>query len=384
MNLMSYKELKEQLGWDQDLSITLFTPPVSSKKNSNAPRHKKRLSFLSDSQYLTSPPSDSEIDEAALYPDSGSSPRLYNSHSRNLSVSSTDSRLEPEQDDLTYLVSPSGCGVASLYSSSTCSSKSLTINPNGSGFPQPLFSCADDDEEGDEGEEETAEGEIDSGVSLSSLPPFSRPSSSNSSSSAYESTVLGNPPHLTVEGRSGFSNEIIPCSTSDSSLTSGASSAMLPTSLLDDDSRSMMDTLPPHPSNSQTNEQQQQQLELANFVSSLPLPTPSFASALERDAENTPFELDPTANHSHAMAVKQNLHLGSCDPKTDDTHYPHRHQHPRGALQPIGNFVREPSDDWFDRKGVRPLAQGNGRARSFIIKDGNDRQVRSRWNLDSN
>ncbi|MCG8625597.1 MAG: hypothetical protein MJE68_26805, partial [Proteobacteria bacterium] len=92
---MSYKELKEQLGWDHDISLTLFTPPASAKKTGKAPKHKKRLSFLSDSQYLTSPPStltsDSEVDEDGLDSDSGS--ESHSCSSLRLSDSSSTTSL---------------------------------------------------------------------------------------------------------------------------------------------------------------------------------------------------------------------------------------------------------------------------------------------------
>ena len=80
---------------------------------------------------------------------------------------------------------------------------------------------------------------------------------------------------------------------------------------------------PPGFSDSQTDAS----AELATFVSSLQRPIPSFSGVLKRDAENTPFEFDPTVNHT--LAMKQNLHLGSCD---QQQHYHHRHHHHRAPL----------------------------------------------------
>ena len=360
---MSYKELKEQLGWDLDLSCTIFTPPVSSKRKNNTPKHKKRLSFLSDSQYLTSPPSDCELDDACVHSDSeshsDSSPTLSCSSSSTISASLTDSQTGSDQDIAFFGGSPR-FGV-DTFSPSTCSSESLAINPNGSGFPQPLFSCADEDDEEEEGERG------DCCLSLSSFPPSSRLSTSSATSFLNEPTTMGQP-LCQMEEESRI--EDISCSTTSGiSLASGSNSAMLST-LLDEDSCSIMDTLPPHPSNSQNN-------ELASFVSSLPLPTPSFSGALDRDAENTPFEFDSLSNHTMAGAVKQNLHFGSCDPKAD-AHY---RQNSRGPLQPVENIIGER----FNRKDGRPLAKGNRRAKSFFARDSNRQSTAmNRGNLDSN
>ena len=364
ISLMSYKELKEQLGWDQDVSCALFTPPVSAKRNNSAPKHKKRLSFLSDSQYLTSPSSDSssdgELDDSHSY----SSPRLYDSdsHSNCFSTSLLDAQID-ENQDVGFLLSPPGCGIPSLSPGalSRCSSQSLTVNPNGSGFPQPVFALAtnNDDEDSEE------EGE----VCLATCQASSRLPSSNGTSSLYASTDVRDSLHPMMKDDDG--QNIVSCSTSASSLASGASCTALPTLLDDEDSRSMMDTLPPCSSNSQTDE-----LELASFVSRLQLPTPSFGGALERDAENTPFEFDLAANHTMAAAVKQNLHLGSCDPK-------HPSQSPRAPLQSLENFVGGP---YANLKPVRPVARGTSRARSFIVKDNGDRRAafekrtEERWN----
>ena len=365
MTLMSYKELKEQLGWDQDISLILFTPPVSAKKKTNkVPKHKKRLSFLSDSQYLTSPPSDlasdSELDEAGVDSSSEShscsSPRLSDSRSSSLSESLSESQNDVDPD-FAFLVSPPGCGIRSPSPSSSspshCSSQSLVINPNGSGFPQPDFCSAAELEE----DRQVYDRFI---TACSSL----RDTSSSGSSSLYEPTTVGEPLHLMVEDTNS-------CSTSETSIASGSSGNNTPTfvdedskfsddkmsTFVDEDSRSIMDTLPPCPSNPQTD-------ELSSFVSSLPLPTPSFSGTLERDAENTPFELDPVSSTNHTLAaVKQNLHLGSCEPK----HLSHHHiMNPRVPLQSVENLIREPT---ASSKDVIPLAKVSGRARNFTAKN---------------
>ena len=353
MTVMSYKELKEQLGWDQDISCILFTPPVSAKKKKEATKHKKRLSFLSDSQYLSSPPSDlimsdNEVDEADVYSGSEShsrsSSRLADSSSLSSSLSDSHSDTDP---DLAFLVSPQdgrNCLYSSLSSPSHCSSQSLTINPNGSGFPQPLFSNAEDEDEDEDG------------LPLpSSGPPLVGTAASNGVSSLYELTTVGD--RMVENG--------ISCSNVDLSTTSGSKVS----TLLDNDSRSAMDTLPSPPpgfSDSQTDAS----AELATFVSSLQLPTPSFSGVLKRDAENTPFEFDPTVNHT--LAVKQNLHLGSCD---QQQHYRHRHHHHRAPLQPVENVLGQPLVDARCSKDDRLLAiaQGSGRARSSVANKSDNR-----------
>lgn len=372
MTLMSYKELKEQLGWDHDISLTLFTPPVSAKKKtSKVPKHKKRLSFLSDSQYLTSPPStltsDSELDEASVDSDSEShscsSLRLSDSRSSSLSASLSESQSYVDPD-FAFLVSPPGCGLQSCSPSSSpscCSSQSLIVNPNGSGFPQPDFRDIDEDRE-------LYDQFVAAYNSLSSL----REASSSGSSSLYEPTTVEEPPHLTVE-------DAISCSTSATSIASGSSGNTTPafadedskfsddkmSVFVDEDSRSLMDTLPPGPSNSQTN-------DMSTFVSSLQRPTPSasFSGALERDAENTPFELGPTAtNHTlAACTVKQNLHLGSCETKHFNQHY----MKPRAPLQSLENLVREPSASMCSSKDVILPAKVRGRGRSYVAKNTSD------------
>lgn len=392
---MSYKELKEQLGWDQDMCSILFTPPVSAKSRNGASKHKKQLSFLSDSQYLTSPPSDlnsdnevyDDKDESCSHP----SPRHFNfgSNSSSLSASLSDSHSsDTDRDqDFVVLVSPPGCGINPLSPSSLshCSSQSLTINPNGSGFPQPVFNC---DEENDEETDEEDNGGL---PSLSFALPSSKISSSNGASSVYESTAVHEVHFLEVRGGDmavagtttstacGSSEAALSIvldedsksvmdtfstasvddqlhqSTSYSSASATCPSNDAPVLAILEDSRSIMDTIPPpNPSSSPGSPTD----ELTSFVSSLPLPTPSFTGVLERDAENTPFELDPTANHSMAAAVKQNLHLGSCDTKM--THpqfhaYARIHPKQRVPLQPVDNFVREPFGGVFSKNNDRQV-----------------------------
>ena len=369
MTLMSYKELKEQLGWDHDISLTLFTPPVSAKKKTTkAPKHKKRLSFLSDSQYLTSPPStltsDSELDEAGVDYDSEahscSSLRLSDSSSSSLSasLSETQSYADP---DFALLISPPGCGLRSRSPSSPshCSSQSLIVNPNGSGFPQPDFHDIEEDGE------QLYDQFIAAYDSLSSL----RETSLGGSSSLCEPTTVEEPHRLTVE-------DAISCSTSATSIASGCSGNTTPafadkdskfsdnkmSIFVDEDSRSLMDTLPPCPSTSQTN-------ELSTLVSNLPLATPSasFSGTLERDSENTPFELDPTLTNHTLAAVKQNLHLGSCETKHFNQHY----TKPRAPLQSLENLVREHSASMIlcNSKDVILPAKVRGRERSYVAKD---------------
>ena len=367
MTLMSYKELKEQLGWDHDISLALFTPPASAKKTSKAPKHKKRLSFLSDSQYLTSPPStltsDSELDEPDVNSDSDSeshscsSLRLSDSNSSSLSASLSESQSYVDPD-FAFLVSPPGCGLHSRSPSSSprCSSQSLVINPNGSGFPQPDFCDIEEDRK-------LYDQFVAAYNSLSSL----RETSSSGSSSVYEPTTMEEPRRLTVENT-------ISCSTSGTSVASDSSGNTIPafvdedskfsdddkmSTFVDEDSRSLMDTLTPGPSNSQTD-------ELSSFMSSLPLPTPCFSGALERDTENTPFENDPTSTSHTLAAVKQNLHLGSCE-----TQYPDKHHivKPRAPLQSLENLVQESSANACRSKDVILSAKVRGRGRSFVSND---------------
>ena len=396
ISLMSYKELKEQLGWDQSMCSILFTPPVSAKSRNGASKHKKRLSFLSDSQYLTSPPTDLNSDDE-LYDDedeshSHPSPRQSDpgSTSSSLSASLSDSHLgDTDRDqDFAVLVSPPGCGIHPLSPSglSRCSSQSLIINPNGSGFPQPVFNCDD------ENDEETDEEDNAGLPSLNFALPSSKTSSSNSASSLYESTTINEVHLLEVRGSdmavSGCTTSVA-CGSSEAALsivvdedsrslmdtfstasvdnqlhqsTSYSSASATYASndapvlaIVQEDSRSIMDTIPPpNPASAPSSPTD----ELTSFVSSLPLPTPSFAGVLERDAENTPFELDPTANHSMAAAVKQSLHFGSCDTKMTRPHvhaYARVHPKPRVPLQPVDNFVREPLGGVFSKDNDRQV-----------------------------
>ena len=362
MALMSYKELKEQLGWDHDISLTLFTPPASAKKTSKAPKHKKRLSFLSDSQYLTSPPStltsDSEVDEDGVDSDSGSESHscsnLWLSDSSSTtslsaSLSESQSYIDP---DFAFLVSPPPrCGLlphSPSSSPSLCSSQSLIVNPNESGFPQPDFCDMEEDRR-----------LFDQFVAAYDSLLSSREASSSGSSPLYEPTSVKEEPRdrLTVE-------DAISCSTSATSIASGSSGSTTPafadedskfsndddemSIFVDEDSRSLMDTLPPDPSNSQTNKP-------STFVSSssIPLPTPTpagpsasanFDGALERDAENTPFEIHPVVATSTLAAIKQNLHLGSCEIRhTNQLQCPHLCSavNRRPPLQSLENLVQE-------------------------------------------
>ena len=406
---MSYKELKEHLGWDQGMCSILFTPPISAKSKNGASKHKKQLSFLSDSQYLTSPPSDLNSD-SELYDDEGEShfhpsPRRSNSSSFSALLSDSHSSDTDQEQEIALLVSPPGCGMHPLSPSRLfhCSSQSLTINPNGSGFPQPVFAYADGDEESDEED-----------VCSFPLPSYALPSSkipsSNGASSLHESTAVSKVHLLEVRGDDmaiSGSTTSVACGSSEAALSivldedsrsimdtfSAASvgeslhkGASYPNTsatcasnnapvlaILEEDSKSIMDTLPPpNPASSPSSPTD----ELTNFVSSLPLPTPSFTGLVERDAENTPFELDPTANHSIAAAVKQNLHLGSCDSKMTHPHhhaYAHVHPKPRIPLQPVNNIVREPFGAFYS-KVTQPLAHGGGMARNCVSED-SDRQV---------
>lgn len=379
MTLMSYKELKEQLGWDHDISLTLFTPPVSAKKKTTkAPKHKKRLSFLSDSQYLTSPPStltsESELDEAGVDSDSGSeshshsSLRISDSGSSSLSASLSESHSYIDPDFAFFVSSPPGCGLHSPSPSSSpscCSSQSLVVDPNELGFPQPDFHDALEEDR------RVYDQFVAAYESLSSL----REISSSGSSPRYEPTsVEEEPHHLTVE-------DAISCSTSATSVTSGStcSGNSVPafadedsklsnddkmSIFVDEDSRSLMDTLlPPGPSNSQTN-------DLSTFVLSLPpLPTStlgfstSFGGALERDEENTPFEIHPTTSTTSGTSlagVKKNLQLRSCETKCPSQHpHPSSTVNPRVPLQSLENLVPEPSLP----------AKVRGRGRGYVAKD---------------
>ena len=399
MALMSYKELKEQLGWDHDISLTLFTPPASAKKTGKAPKHKKQLSFLSDSQYLTSPPStltsDSEVDEDGIDSDSASeshscsSLRLSDSSSTtslSASLSESQSYIDP---DFTFLVSPPPrCGLLSRSPSSSpslCSSQSLVVNPNESGFPQPDFCNMEEDRR-------LFDQFVAAYDSLSSL----REASSSGCSLLYEPTTVKEEPrdHLTVE-------DAISCSTSATSIASGSSGSTTlafadedskfsndddkMSIFMDEDSRSLMDTLLPAPSNSLRNEP-------STFVSSssLPLPTPtpaspsasaSFDGALKRDAENTPFEIHPmiatSTNSSMLAAVKQNLHLGSCEIKQTNQllQCPHLGSavNHRPPLQSLENLVQErfaaAGVCGSKLKDVTLLAKVRGRGRSYVAKD---------------
>lgn len=393
MALMSYKELKEQLGWDHDISLTLFTPPASAKKTSKAPKHKKHLSFLSDSQYLTSPPStltsDSELDEDGVDSDSGS--ESHSSSSLRLSDSSSTTSLSAStlesqsyiDPDFAFLVNPPPhCGLLSCSPSSSpslCSSQSLMVNPNKSGFPQPDFCDTEEDRQ-------LYDQFVAAYDSLSSL----REGSSSGSSPLYEPTTVKEKPqdHLTVE-------DAISCSTSATSIVSGSSGCTTPafadedskfsnnddkmSVFVDEDSRSLMDTLPPAPSNSQTNEL------LASLSLPLPTPTPgpsaSFDGALERDAESTPFEIHPviatSTNTSTLAAVKQNLHLGSCEIK-------HANQlqrlhlsstvSRRPPLQSLENLVQECFAVGVCSSKLKDVvlpAKVRGRGRSCVAKDTN-------------
>ena len=144
---------------------------------------------------------------------------------------------------------------------------------------------------------------------------------------------------------------------------------------VDEDSRSLMDTLlppGPDPSNSQTN-------DLSTFVSSLPpLPTPTlgsstnFGGALERGTENTPFEIHPTTSTTSGTSlagVKENLQLGSCETKRPNQH-PHLSStvNPRVPLQSLENLVQEPCASMCSSKNVVPSAK-SGRGRNFVAKD---------------
>ena len=130
---MSYKELKEQLGVDPETSFALFTPTPKPHRHAN--RSDKLLSFLSDSCYLTpgtkqlSTLSDSESDSDSDI-DSDMADQLEFS-----SASSSPSPLDLSASEVDRIPPP--------FSPSQCSSKSLTLSPSGSGFPQPLF---DDDD----------------------------------------------------------------------------------------------------------------------------------------------------------------------------------------------------------------------------------------------
>ena len=395
---MSYKELKEQLGWDHDISLTLFTPPASAKKTGKAPKHKKQLSFLSDSQYLTSPPStltsDSEVDEDGIDSDSASeshscsSLRLSDSSSTtslSASLSESQSYIDP---DFAFLVSPPPrCGLLSHSPSSSpslCSSQSLIVNPNESGFPQPDFCDMEEDRQ-------LFDQFVAAYDSLSSL----REASSSGCSLLNEPTTVKEEPrdHLTVE-------DAISCSTSATSIVSGSSGSTTPVLIfveedskfsnnddkmsifVDEDSRSLMDTLPPAPSNSLPNEP-------STFVlsSSLPFPTPtpagpsvSFDGALERDAENTPFEIHPviatSTNSSTLAAVKQNLHLGACKIKHPNQLLPRPHLSSavscRPPLQSLENLVQERFSAGVygsKLKDVKLPAKVRGRGRSYVAKD---------------
>jgi len=128
---MSYKELKEQLGVDPDLSVHLFTPVPKEKKTIK----NKLLSFLSDSCYLTpasshshSTLSDSSMSDSQTL-DLSTSLRSHIDSDSQASVSFSPSELD---------------AISSPFSPSECTSKTVAMNSNASGFPQPLF-CEDDE-----------------------------------------------------------------------------------------------------------------------------------------------------------------------------------------------------------------------------------------------
>ena len=386
MTLMSYKELKEQLGWDHDISLTLFTPPVSAKKKTTkAPKHKKHLSFLSDSQYLASPPStltsESELDEACVDSDSGSeshsSLRISDSGSSSLSASLSESHSYIDPDFAFFVSSPPGCGLHSPSPSSSpsrCSSQSLVVNPNELGFPQPDFHDALEEDR------RVYDQFVAAYESLSSL----REISSSRSSPRYEPTTVEEEPHHLIR------EDAISCSTSATSVASGStcSGNSVPafadedskfsnddkmSVFVDEDSRSLMDTLlPPGPSSSQTN-------NLSTFVSNLPPlltstlgSSTSFGGALERGTENTPFEIHPTTSTTSGTSlagVKENLQLGSCETKRPSQHpHPSSTVNPRVPLQSLENLVQEPCASMSSSKNVVPSAK-SGRGRNFVAKD---------------
>lgn len=115
INVMSYEELKEQLGVDPDCTYhQLFSPSPKKPAPLNG---KKVLSFVSDSWYLSSP--SNEIDNEHHSPNQADhSPELNSDNGEYLSASTSP-----------YI--PPGA----------------PLNESLSGFPQPLFD--DDDEEGD-------------------------------------------------------------------------------------------------------------------------------------------------------------------------------------------------------------------------------------------
>jgi hypothetical protein len=186
--------------------------------------------------------------------------------------------------------------------------------------------------------------------------------------------------------------DAISCSTSATSIASGSSGNATPafanedsrfsddniddkmSVFVDEDSRSLMDTLPPPPSDPQISEP-------STFA---PTPTPgpsaSFGGALERDSENTPFEIHPialaTSTNSTLAAVKQNLRLGSCEIK-----HAKANQHPhldsivnrsRPPLQSLENLVQERFAAGVCSSKLKEVvlpAKVRGRGRSYVVKD---------------
>lgn len=115
-----------------DSSLQLFTPSPHPCRHSS--KHKKLLSFLSDSCYLTTSQSSPELDSdsSLSYSNSGSP------HS-NIDEDQLSSPLDESQSSIDVCFSPSELdGISSPYSSAHCQ-RSHVVNSSGSEFPQPFF-----------------------------------------------------------------------------------------------------------------------------------------------------------------------------------------------------------------------------------------------------
>ncbi len=118
---MSYAEFKEQLGMHPDASLQLFTPTPKPHRHSS--KRDKLLSFLSDNCYLNQVSPTLSSDSSTNCSDIGDDQLSYPSEE-----SQSPNQVHFSASELDAISSP--------YSSSYCS---ITINPTGSGFPQPIF-----------------------------------------------------------------------------------------------------------------------------------------------------------------------------------------------------------------------------------------------------
>ena len=291
-DVMSYKELKEQLGVDPDSSYLLFTPTPKPPRQTS--KTDKLLSFISDSCYLTpsTPASYSEprsTNHSPLLSLSDSESIGSNSSSLarhgHLEISSnlieqfnthclSSSSSSPNRSQ--FNLSPSeleGLPVSSPYSPSCCSSQSLTINPSASGFPQPVFSECD-------------------------LSPSSSPWSP-----CRESPTLQAQENIVER----FSSNSVASGVGNGSVASDYCGGCMSVPYVQDEMMDTEDGTIPSPQGHLTSLKKSLQLQ-----DSIDQSTPFETRPLRQGSEETPFEPDVTL-HGHNLAAKQKLTLSVSD-----------------------------------------------------------------------